>query len=85
MSITLADLNKKLAGAPQVADRELAMALHLMEICGARFCWKAKRALANEGFETFLLELRSDFKVSIPEHGTIKASSSHGPGLARNR
>src|SRR5262245_65294549 len=30
---------------------------------------------ADEEFETFLLELLSDFQVSIPELGTIKASS----------
>src|SRR4029450_13850213 len=30
---------------------------------------------ADEEFEAFLLELLSDFQVSIPELGTIKASS----------
>ena len=30
---------------------------------------------ADEEFEAFLLELLSDFRVSIPELGTIKATS----------
>jgi MoxR-like ATPase len=161
MTITLADLNRKLADAGYIADRELAMALHLMEILrrplllegeagvgktevanalahvhGAKLIrlqcyegldrsealyeWNYQRQLlaiqarktptsddeifsakyllerpllqsirqekspvllideidrADEEFEAFLLELLSDFQVSIPELGTIKATS----------
>jgi MoxR-like ATPase len=39
---------------------------------------------ADEEFEAFLLELLSDFQVSIPELGTVKATASPRGGLTSN-
>src|SRR2546426_179485 len=74
MTLDREAISDKLAAAGYIADRDIATALWLMEFL--------KRPLlldevdrADEEFEAFLLELLSDFQVSIPELGTIKAIS----------
>ena len=47
MTLTLPNLSTKLAEAGYVADRELAMALHFMDMLKRPCCWKAKQALAK--------------------------------------
>jgi MoxR-like ATPase len=83
------DTIRLLAGL--VLDREHALAGLGRELAaGARARGAAARVLgvvggADEEFEAFLLELLSDFQVSIPEIGTIKAEEPPIVVLTSNR
>src|ERR671937_231723 len=90
------EIAEALAASGYIADGELATAITLMQRLERPLLAAIRRETppvllideidrADDEFEAFLLELLSDFQVSIPELGTIKASRPPAVIITSNR
>ena len=98
LPVTVTDTLALLGSADYIADRSLATAVHLAlhlkrpllqalepEIDGAPVLLIDELDRTDEPFEAYLLELLSDFQVTIPEIGTIRAKQPPIVVITSNR
>ena len=78
-----AELERTIFGREFLLERPLLRAITRLEAAPVLLIDEIDRA--DDGFEAFLLELLSDFQVTIPELGTIKAEHQPYVVLTSNR
>jgi MoxR-like ATPase len=80
---SIAEKEKHIFGREFLMERPLLQAIQELEASPVLLVDEVDRA--DEAFEAFLLELLSDFQISIPELGTIKAKHPPLVVLTSNR
>ena len=80
---SVAEKEKHIFGREFLMERPLLQAIQEPEISPVLLVDEADRA--DEAFEAFLLELLSDFQISVPELGTIRAKHQPLVVLTSNR
>src|SRR5436853_511709 len=67
------DVQQRFKSARYIASRRISTVVYLSERMGRPVLIEGPAGVAKPEFEAFLLEVLSDFQVSVPELGTVKA------------